>query len=83
MQTKTIGYCNHCGFPVGTFNDGGELMVKIAEQKSCQRCGASFSFREDDIIDNLNWRKITLPTPTDTDFWDLIHPTIREMYKTV
>ena len=79
MKTKVIGYCARCGIPMGPYNNEGELQIAAAQQKQCTECSLRFIFKGKNQIENLNWRKVPFPAPTDTDFWDLIHPTIREL----
>jgi len=55
---KIIAYCKSCGASQGTFNNVGELRLKIAEYKKCESCGSLFSFLSDRTIWDVGWEEI-------------------------
>lgn len=73
---KLLAFCTLCGSLQGTFDDDGELFLKIAKQKKCDYCGAGFRlFSQDGKISNLDWKKLA-SNVAPSNFWSMIHNSI-------
>lgn len=78
---KLLAFCTLCGSLQGTFDDDGELFLKIAKQKKCDYCGAGFRlFSQDGKISNLDWKKLA-SNVAPSNFWSMIHNSIINIAK--